>query len=318
MATGGYVTAASWHRSALYEIAETRGVGNYSADEMNRMFGASCPDIVTHALGLLFQEFAARSLPSVRADQQRRLRNSTCASDGMASAAALPHTSRLNPGHFGGLYLLLLISVSVGVFFSDPMQAYLTDQLTRLRSVMQYYAGKPQHQIGILKPVMSRSSLSKINKSGVELVTGVTEAALDAIAFGDDEYDEEERVSHRAWLKHAERVLAKLTEPPPTTMEWREEVDGRLGKLELMLERVLERLQPTAAPPAGELPHTHEGGLEALQPKIAPSAHVQTPLETCTSPAPRDCSAPSAIKETGRASRPRLEIWRQTKPSPVA
>jgi hypothetical protein len=66
MATGGYVTAASWHRSALYEIAETRGVGNYSADEMNRMFGASCSDIVTHALGLLFQEFAARSLPSVR------------------------------------------------------------------------------------------------------------------------------------------------------------------------------------------------------------------------------------------------------------
>ena len=36
----------------------------------------------------------------------------------------------------------------------------------------------------------------------------------------------------------AKRVLSKLIEPPPTTLEWRDEVDARLSNLESMLERV--------------------------------------------------------------------------------
>jgi hypothetical protein len=181
----------------------------------------------------------ARQGATLRSQQLGRMRNSSCTLEG-APRNTVGTSARLNTRHFTGLYLLLVIFVSIALLASTPAQAFFTEYRRHIMNTIRYYMGR--QNVNELSLFASKSFMST-SRPMLKAADSMTLDMVEAIMSMGQEEGGEGGDSEKA--RTYRMLFAKLTEPPPTTLEWRAEADKRLGKLESMLERhdtMLERI----------------------------------------------------------------------------
>lgn len=271
MHTGGYVLASGWYRKSL--IGELTDPSNETIASLKR---GSCTDMIAESLGVLLTDATARYLSEWRSAQIERLREVTCTVDGLPpptavagsesrrrrrlvggrdwamggddadgggggrrdwrrrlswddtgspayTMAASGHAGRrlrgisaaggddvqaqLTPSHFFGLAVIVCSLIAVAVLFSKAT-----------RRVVAQFAAKQNRAMVVAGDKMQRNN-SLLQKSG-KVASAVS-----------GRFRKSTKVD-----PSVQRLINKITRPAPTTGEWREGVDGRLGALETKVD----------------------------------------------------------------------------------
>jgi len=250
-ASGGYVTAQEWARAAVGKQL------NLTAAEMvdSGLSGARCTSVVSQSLAVLMQDTTERLLGEMRADQRSRMRDAPCNVDGTppmgARAAEIEEgTAQLSVAHFFGLFIVMFVIMGSAIVLSEPFRQSVRNLSSWARDTLRYVFGDVAATEIVLKKAKTVQDLAVMGKHTAQTVLSMVGATPD--------------------VQEARAVLESLTKPPPTTQEWRESVDGRLGRLEATVERSLRQIvhqleQLSAAP-------MHTGIAQSPRPSAAESS----------------------------------------------
>lgn len=312
--TGGYIGAAQWLRQQ---------VPNLSPEY-------SCPDVITNALGGLFQQTCNEMLGTLREQQVGRLRNNTCLADGSPAGSEVQgRSSQLDVPHFFGLLMIMSGMLLLALLMSDPVRRFIAGLsegsyrlVTYARSEVETSLQENEAVGGIAKTFGEASNgLHAASLASVNTVRQVTSKNL-ALKMSKRNRAEEADAKRRRKMVTSQ-VISELVGATPRTSEWRETVDQRLEKLEATMVAVDTKMSSVLDAILAVHAHSAQPGRE-LAPAIAPSSisgrrpssdgesavllDVQVTTEQTDAPSHADHQS-SHFERRGQQGRRKTQLW---------
>jgi len=218
-AAGGWVTASQLRQQSI-QPNSTQQEGR-------------CTEVLYEGLGFLLQKITRVSMSALRAAQQERLRNSTCLTTGKprpeSSYNPLQEVVQLDVVHFGGMFIVLLVTILGAVLSSNFAQSEGKRAKKHTSALLQMV-----HDVG--GSTLRAGTISKTKRRMLPASLGAAAKSKLGKRQMQREILEEERV-----MKHLFSDL--VSSRAPSTEEWQSTINQRLAKMDTRLGQLCDTIE---------------------------------------------------------------------------